>query len=143
MTDWNSREGAVKGQDLRREQVEHQAEQWAENVGLRRFESGQRAVDHESDDDSQVLVLGARGKVAEDCHIEAINQTVAGANPEYPANDPVADVAFVESIETALGIEWSADDVLQLVADGDLERARIKHYAYPESRLAPAEESEL
>ena len=110
-------------------------------MGLRRFENGERAVDRESDDDSQVLVLGARGKIAEDCHIPAISQTVAGANPEYPANDPVADVTFVEDIEDALGIDWSADDVLQLVADDDLERARIKSYAYPESRLAPVEES--
>ena len=139
MTDRQSHAGEIKGQNLRREQAEHRAER----VGLQRFESGQRAIDRESDDASQVLVLGARGEVAEGCHIEAINQTVADANPEYPANDPVADVVFVESIEDALGIDWSAGDVLQLVADADLERARIKRYAYPESRLVPVEESDL
>ena len=109
---------------------------------FRRFESGQRACDHETDDGGQLLVLGARGQTAEECYVSAIGQTVAEANPEYPVSDPVVDVAFVEGIEDAMGIDWNADDVLQLDADGDLDRARIKAYAYPESRLVPVEESE-
>jgi hypothetical protein len=117
-------------------------ERGSDSSDLRRFESGQRADDRESEVESQVLVLGARGQTAEECYVSAINQTVAEVNPEYPASDPVADVAFVEGIEDALGLDWSADDVLQLAADGDLGRARIKHYAYPESRLAPREEEE-
>lgn len=112
-------------------------------IDLRRFEAGQRAHDREREDQEggQMLVLGARGETAEECYIEAIGQTVAEANPEYPANDPVADTAFVVFIEDALGIGWEADNVLQLDADGDLDRARIKRYAYPESRLASVEES--
>ena len=110
---------------------------------LRRFESGQQARDRESEseteDGGQVLVLGSRGETAEQCHIEAIGQTVAEANPEYPASDPVADVAFVEGIEDALGIDWEPSDVLRLYAEDDLDRARIKRYAYPESRLVSAE----
>ena len=113
---------------------------WNAMSELRRFESGQRARDRESDDGSQVLVLGANGKAAEECYIAAINQTVAEANPEYPASDPVVDVAFVAGIEDVLGLDWSADDVLQLAADGDLDRARIQRYAYPESRLAAIED---
>lgn len=35
-----------------------------------------------------------------------------------------------------------ADDVFRLDADGDLNRARIKRYAYPESRLEPREEND-
>ena len=54
----------------------------------------------------------------------------------------MTDVAFVEGIEAALGLDWEADDVLQLDADEDLDRARIQRYAYPESRLAVVEESE-
>ena len=104
---------------------------------LQRFESGQQARDRESEGESQGLVLGANGKTAEECYIAAINQTVAEANPEYPASDPVTDVVFVKDIEDALGLDWSADDVLQLADDGDLDQARIKRYAYPESRLAP------
>lgn len=107
---------------------------------LRHFESGQRAHDRKSDDNSQMLVLGAHGKTAEECYVEAIGQTVAEANPAYPASDPVTDVAFVEAIEDTLGIDWEADDVLQLSMDGELGRASIKTYAYPESRLAPVEE---
>jgi hypothetical protein len=107
---------------------------------LRRFESGQRAHDRESDDDSQMLVLGANGKTAEECYVAAIDQTAAEANPEYPTSDPVADIAFIADIEDALGIDWEANDVVQLYADNQLARARIKQYAYPESRLAEAEE---
>ena len=109
---------------------------------LRRFESGERAYDRESDDDSQMLVLGPHGKTAEECYVAAIDRTVAEANPEYPTSDPVVDVAFVEGIEAALGLDWEADDVLQLDADDDLDRARIQRYAYPESRLAAVEEDE-
>ena len=100
---------------------------------LRRFESGQRARDRESEDGGQVLVLGAHGKTAEKCYVSAIDQTVAEANPEYP----VVDVVFVEGIEEALGLDWSGDDILQLAADEDLDQARIKVYGYPESRLEP------
>ncbi|WP_049996121.1 hypothetical protein [Halococcus sediminicola] len=106
---------------------------------LRRFESGQRAIDRESGDESRMFVLGGRDKTAEECYVAAIDQTVAEANPEYPAGDPVANVAFVESIEEAMGIDWEADDVLQLGAS-ERARARIRMYAYPESRLAPVEE---
>ena len=105
---------------------------------LRRFESGQRAIDRESGDESRMLVLGGRDKTAEECYVAPIDQTVAEANPEYPAGDPVADVAFVEGIEDALGIDWSADDVLQL----DANERGFGVYAYPESRLAPVEEGE-
>lgn len=107
---------------------------------LRRFESGQRAHDRESDDGSQMLILGANGKTAEECYVAAIDQTIAEANPEYPASDPVADVAFVEGVEDAMGIDFEAADVVQLYEDGDLERARVLSYSYPESRLAAVEE---
>jgi hypothetical protein len=111
-----------------------------ETAGLRHFEAGQRAHDRESEDGSQVLVLGAKDATAEECYVAAIGQTIAEANPEYPASDAVADVAFVEGIEDALGLGWSADDVLELYADGELDRARIKAYGYPENRFAPVEE---
>ena len=85
-----------------------------------------------------MLVLGPNGKTAEECYVAAINQTVAEANPEYPASDPVADVAFIEDIEDSMGIGFGTDDVPELYADGDLDRARIKVCGYPESRLALA-----
>lgn len=105
-------------------------------------ERGDIAHDRESEDESRMLVLGANGKTAEECYIAAIDQTVAEVNPEYPASDPVADVAFVEGIEDAMGIGWEADEVLGLYADGELDRARIRRYAYPENRLAPFESEE-
>ena len=113
-----------------------------ETVGLRHFEAGQRAHDRESEDGSRVFVLGAKDATAEECYVATIGQTVAEANPDYPASDAVADVAFVEDIEDALGLDWSADDVLGLYADDELDRARINRYAYPENRLAPVESGE-
>ena len=113
-----------------------------QTVSLRHVEAGQRAHDRESEDGGEVLVLGANGKTAEECYLAAINQTVAEANPEYPASDAVADVAFVEGIEDAMGIDWSTDEVLGLYADGELDRARINRYAYPENRLVPVEDGE-
>jgi hypothetical protein len=104
---------------------------------------GQRVRDRESDDDSQMVVLRIRAVTsAREHHIDAIDQTVAEANPEYPASDPVVDVAFVEGIEDALGIDWKADDVVELFQDDQLSRARINHYAYPISRLAAVEDGE-
>ena len=111
-------------------------------TGLRYFEAGQRALDRESDDGSEVLVLGTNGKAAEECYIAAIGETVAEVNPEYPASDAVADVAFIEDIEDAMGIGWEASEVIELYALGELDRARITQYAYPENRLAPVESGE-
>ena len=110
-----------------------------ETASLRHVEAGQRARDRESesDDGGEVLVLGAHGSTAAECYVAAIDQTIAEANPEYPASDAVADVTFVEDIEDAMGIGWEASRVLELYADGDLDRARINRYAYPENRLEP------
>lgn len=124
------------------DETEWSDEQDGQSPDLRRFEAGQRAHDRESEDGGRVLVLGARGETAEECYIEAIGQTVAEASPEYPASDPVADIVFIKGIEDALGLDWEPPDVLQLALASDLDRARIKRYAYPESRLAPATEDE-
>ena len=51
---------------------------------LRRFESGQRARDRESDGESQMLVLGAHSKTAEECYISALDQTVAEVTRSTP-----------------------------------------------------------
>ena|SRR5699024_8125538 len=123
-------------------EIKRNGEKDGDATDLHHFESGQRARDRESTDSGEVLILGADGKTAEECHIAAIGRTVAEANPKHPASDAVADVAFVADIEDALGIGWDTDYVLELYADGDLARARINRYAYPESRLAPVESGE-
>lgn len=102
----------------------------------------ERVRDRE-DDDTHVVVLEATGKAAEQSYISALGQTVAEANPDYPADDPVLSVAFVEIIEDALGIDWEPGDIVEIAERGELTRARIKTYAYPESRLAPAEEQSV
>lgn len=103
---------------------------------------GQRVSDRESNDTEEMVVLRIRAlTTARERHIDAIGQTVAEVNPEYPASDPVVEVAFVGDIEDALGIDWEADDVVELFQSGQFERARIDHYAYPASRLADGEET--
>jgi hypothetical protein len=103
---------------------------------------GQRVRDRESDD-SQMVVLRIRALTsAREEKIDAIDQTVAEANPEYPAHDPVVDVAFVSGIEDALGIDWKADDVVELFQDDQFDRDQINHYAYPISRLASGEDGD-
>jgi hypothetical protein len=103
---------------------------------------GQRVHDRESDD-TQMVVLRIRALTsAREHQIDAIDQTVAEANPNYPPSDPVVDVAFVSGIEDTLGIDWEADDVVELFQDDQLRRARINHYAYPVSRLGAVEDGE-
>lgn len=101
---------------------------------------GQRVSDCESDDDNEMVVLRIRALTsAREHHIDAIDQTVAEANPEYPASDPVVDVAFVSDIEDALGTDWKADDVVELFQSDQFDRARIKSDTHPVSRLAVGE----
>ena len=102
---------------------------------------GQRVRDRDSDDESEMVIVEIRRTPAREHYIDAIGMTVAEVNPDYLAHQPVVDVAFVSAIEDALGIDWSADDVLELAADGNLDRARINRYAYPVGRLVPVENS--
>ncbi|GAA0464500.1 hypothetical protein MUK72_19390 (plasmid) [Halococcus dombrowskii] len=109
---------------------------WQEPEMMAELAHGQLVRDRESDDDSQMIVLKIRDISARAYHIDAIDQTVAEANPEYPPHEPVVDVVFVADIEDAVGINWEADDILRMDADDQLERADIQRYAYPISRLA-------
>ena len=104
-----------------------------------RFDRGDIALDRESNDDARLIVLERHDVPASEKYISAINATVAEANAEYPDDDAVVSVAFVESVEDAFGLSWEVEDVLEVYDENRMERARIKRYAYPESRLAPTE----
>ena len=99
-------------------------------------ERGDIVPDRESNDDARLIVLERHDVPASEKYVSAINATVAEANPEYPDDDPVVSVAFIESVEDALGLSWEVEDVLEVYDEDRMERARIKRYAYPESRLA-------
>ena len=105
-----------------------------------RFGRGGIAVDRESNDDARLIVLERHDVPASEKYISAINATVAEANPEYPDDDAVVSVAFVESVEDAFGLSWEVEDVLKAYDEDQMERARIKRYAYPTSRLSVADE---
>ena len=108
---------------------------WQEPEMLVELAHGQLVRDRESDDDSRMVIIRIRDTPARAHHIDAIDQTVAEVNPDYPPHEPVVDVAFVADIEDAVGINWEADDIVRMAADDQLERADIQRYAYPISRL--------
>ena len=118
------------------------ADRWEDPETMAELAHGQRVCDRDSDDDSQMVVLRIRDTPAREHHIDAIDQTVAEANSDYPSHEPVVDVAFVADIEDAVGIDWEADYVLRMDADDQLDRARIQRYAYPISRLTAVEDGE-
>ena len=105
-----------------------------------RFDRGDIALDRESDDDARLIVLERHDVPASEKYISAINATVAEANPEHPDDVAVVSVAFVESVEDAFGLSWEVKDVLEAYEEDQMERARVKRYAYPESRLSVADE---
>ena len=111
------------------------SDNWQEPEMLVELAHGQLVRDRETDD-SRMVILRIRDTPARAYHIDAIDQTVAEANPDYEPHEPVVDIAFVEDIEDAVGSNWEADDIVRMAADDQLERADIQRYAYPITRLA-------
>ena len=108
---------------------------WQEPEMLVELAHGQLVRDRETDD-SRMVILRIRDTPARAYHIDAIDQTVAEANPDYEPHEPVVDIAFVKDIEDAVGSNWEADDIVRMAADDQLKRADIQRYAYPITRLA-------
>ena len=69
--------------------------------------------------------------------VPSTSETVASYNPEYPADDRVIEVRFVETLDAYLS-EWTATDVLDASTDSTLDAGRP--YFYPESWLEPQPE---
>lgn len=102
---------------------------------------GQRMHDREGDD-SELIVTEIRRTSARMKYVEELGQTVAEANPDYPAHEPVVEAVFVSDVQDALGTNWIDDDIFEMSHDDELEPAGIKSYIYPVERLAPVEEAE-
>ena len=97
---------------------------------------GGTALDREQQEKA-VLVMEIRDERAEELTIPGTSETVASYNPEYPADDLVIKVRFVETLDAYLS-EWTATDVLDASTDGTLDAGNP--YFYPESRLEPQSE---
>ena len=91
------------------------------------------ALDQEQEEKA-VLVMEIHDERAEELTIPGTGETVASYNPEYPADDRVIEVRFVETLNAYLS-EWTTTDVLAANIDGTLDAG--SPYFYPESRLEP------
>ena len=100
---------------------------------------GERVVDGDvlSTEREAAVVVEIPGETAEQSYIADLDTTVADVNPDYPPDEPVATVAFVDDLDTwASGWEFVSPDGLadELGASGT-----VALYTYPVSRLTPVE----
>jgi hypothetical protein len=79
------------------------------------YRIGDHVTDREEDEEKPMVVVGVPGHLARDYRVEGANKTVSELNPEYPKEDGVVEVVFVQKTDTDL--------------------ANSKRYAYPSSRL--------
>ena len=101
------------------------------------LEVGERVVDGDvpSDEREAAVVIEIPGETAEQSYIADLDTTVADVNPDYPPDDPVATVAFVDDLDTwASGWEFVSPDAL---ADELGTLGTVALYTYPVSRLSP------
>lgn len=93
--------------------------------------------DDDSPQPSVALVLDTVNVRADRYRLDALDgRTVAELNPEYPADDDVAIIAFLDDLDDALG------DYKQYTTARLREHTRtadIRTYSYPAGRLRPAE----
>jgi hypothetical protein len=105
--------------------------------GRREVSAGDLVVDRDADRPrSLAVVLDTVNIPAEEFRIDALEQTVAEANPGYPADAHVAVIAFVEDLNDALD-DYSKYTTAKLRAH--TRTADIRTYTYPMPRLKPAE----
>jgi hypothetical protein len=108
---------------------------------IAQFAPGQRMFDRDGDD-SELVVAEIRRTPAHEEVISEIGKTVAKVNPDYPAHEPVVEVAFVADIQDALGTTWNDDDIPEMSNDDTLESEGVTTYTYPVGRLVPFKEVE-
>jgi hypothetical protein len=97
---------------------------------------GDRVVDREqpTEDRSPALVLELPDETANERYIAAIGETVAGVNPDYPADSPIALVAFVDNLDRdASG--WHEYPPDELREEIDRLGLGVTLYTYPIGRL--------
>lgn len=106
------------------------------------FHVGEVVVDRE-DDDTRVVVLDPDIGRAEEVFVDDIDATIAAVNPEYPAADPVVECVHVDWLDRHAGDHWNQWEgetfTEQLETFADQWNLSIARYAYPATRLAPAE----
>jgi len=88
-------------------------------------------VAEDVEEGGDVLVVDKKENTAEEHHVDAIDMTVAEANPEYPADDDVFSVVYLDSLPE------EADRYTPSLVARDAHRRDYPEYDFPESRLDP------
>jgi len=98
-------------------------------------ERGDERVDRDTDGDGRVLVLDVHADARADTWVvEALDDTVAAVNPEYPADEPVVAAVYVDALEDVGIADRPVDDVEHAANLGE-----VGVYHFPASRLASRE----
>ncbi len=95
------------------------------------MEVGSYVYDGDSGNQKQAIVISKPGVSAENWEVNE-EETVLDKNPDYPAEDEVVIVVFVEDLD-----EWW-DDWREYTPDDffkEIKQRGHKFYAFPESRL--------
>lgn len=93
--------------------------------------------------DPGVAVVTARlDAAARDVQIEALDTTVAGANPTYPPDSPVIEVAYARDLDHTVGADrWRAWPAADFTARLDRHLGdwslSVRRYTFPAARLLP------
>jgi len=112
-----------------------------------KFEVGDFVIDTDQEDSETAVVLQYRRDIDGDlvpswaAPISDLDgKTVNDLNPNYPMNDSVVRVSFVDHLDSMVGDrwrKWSDENEIQKVFDYVGEwNIPLKTYEYPESRLA-------
>lgn len=96
-----------------------------------RVEAGVVVEDRENQ--QRLLVISEQNDPADECHIEAIDMTVAEANPQYPHDDDVFVGVYLEELE----IGEVETNTPRSVARDVKRLGKWKEYHFPRSRLDP------
>lgn len=98
------------------------------------MEVGEYVIDADDDDPDLAVVVHCPDATIDDIPVSLeSDRTVADDNPDYPADDPAVQVAFVESGLDRQWQDWTDADPTQL-HDG-VDEHDIKLYTFPASRL--------
>ena len=102
------------------------------NVETTELDVGDRVIDREQAPDrrSPAVVVQLPDEPASEYYIDAVDQTVAALNDEYPADSQVASVAFESDLNRSVP-EWRRRPAAELVTEP------ITLYTYPVGRLKP------
>lgn len=99
-------------------------------------ERGDERTDREASSGDRVLVLDVHTDAHADTWlVDAIDDTVAAVNPEYPDDDPVVEAVYVDALED-VGIADRSPDEVEHAAE--LGESGVYHF--PASRLAAVDE---